>query len=181
MRLYSSLQAKVLKLESVVDEQNREILSLREKCEQNLLGGHQNELVSSELRQIDTADIGPLPSTMQNDDLVNVHQSEIAGNELAQSSTADAELLLPTMQKEDLTVDADAFPGQQSQSYASKLAATKGPKKNACVSKTIVNFPIQNFTQEETEPEEERFIGVQRKRSSMHSCVLLKWYQSKGN
>ena len=140
----SSLQAKVLKLESVVDEQNREILSLRGKCERNLPDGHQNELVS---------------------------------NELGQTNTADTELLPPTMQNEDLTVNADAISSQQSQlmksaTYASKLAATKSPKKNVCVNKTIVSVSIQNFSQGETEPQEEIFIGVQRKRNNTRAFFL---------
>jgi predicted RNase H-like nuclease (RuvC/YqgF family) len=105
----SSLQAKVLKLESVVDEQNREILSLREKCERNLPDGHQNELVSNEIGQTNMADTELLPSTMENEDLVNGHQNEIASNELAQANMADTELLPPTMQNEDLTVNAVAI------------------------------------------------------------------------
>jgi hypothetical protein len=173
----SSLQAKVLKLECVVDEQNREILSFRENCERNLPDGHQNELVSNELGQTNTADTELLPSTMENEDLVNGHQNEIASNELAQTNTADTELLPPTMQNEDLTVNADAISSQQSQlmksaTYASKLAATKSPKKNVCVNKTIVSVPMQNFSQEETEPQEEIFIGVQRKRNNTRAFFL---------
>jgi hypothetical protein len=98
----SSLEAKVLKLESLVDEQNRDILSLRENCERNLPDGYRNELVSNELRQTNTADTELLPSTMLNENLVNSHQNEIASNELARTNTADTELLLPSMQNEDL-------------------------------------------------------------------------------
>ena len=60
----------------------------------------------------------------------------------------------------------------KSATYASKLAATKSPKKNVCVNKTIVSVPIQNFSQEETEPQEERFIGVQRKRNNTRAFFL---------
>ena len=56
---------------------------------------HQNELVSNELGQTNTADTELLPSTMENEDLVNGHQNEIASNELAQANTADTELLPP--------------------------------------------------------------------------------------
>ena len=81
------------------------------------------------------------------------------------------------MQNEDLTVNAVATSSQQSQlmksaTYASKLAATKSPKKNVCVNKTIVSVPIQNFSQDETEPQEERFIGVQRKRNNTRAFFL---------
>ncbi|CAB3992048.1 Hypothetical predicted protein [Paramuricea clavata] len=153
----SSLQAKVLKLESVVDEQNREILSLWEKCERNLPDGDQNELVSNKLGQTNTADTELLPSTMENEDLVSGHQNEIASSELAQTNTAD------TDQQSQL---------MKSATYASKLAATKSPKKNVSVNKTIVSAPLQNFSQEETEPQEERFIGVQRKRNNTRAFFL---------